>query len=722
MYCQVHCFCYTYAYVVPYTACIQEDHIVSKVDSSTEILDAAALEEAAKEGFIRVRSRNILITGAGGAGKTCTMSVMIGKDPSSDPYTSTGPSTSAVRIGSIPELLVGDVLSGVKFKLLKGNTLLRLIARGVQNCKQSSKRPAIKQSGSEVCREATESRELKGSEQHDVVAVALAKNVLSSVMEIIKEHPTLQPIAEVELLHIIDSGGQLQFHEIINKFVTNLHATLYVTDIRKDPEDNVMDQFYVNGEPWGEPYESHYTHEQLFKRSLQALQLQKRSAKLAVAATHIDKVGADKLDEAIEKKDRWILDIAKSAAISEENLVYRGDSLDEIVFPFHANNLSNSEGPVRNLLEHLCDDERVPPEIQEIPMRRFLLEQTMQEHSERSRGIVTVTECLQIGLEFEMTPELVEEALQYLSNHNLILYVPEVINDLVFCEVQTPLSAVKQIVQYSAKVRAEVKSIPKTKINPANLSKLATKGTLTLKLLTDTKEFESLFDSQLFSAEKFLKLIEHFKIIARKSPNEYFMPCILRELPEGDLKNHYNANVQPLLLYFSEWPQAGVFCTLVTQLISKYGWQPIPFKAGGVAVECLYRNCIKFEVNADRNLCCDVTLIESYDSGYFEVHINLPQRASPDSYKTLCPQVRQMLLDSSPSDVQPKDALICSIPSCEDPKRHAAVFDTDGLLRCTKGPQKIRISRDDNLCLWRGKYLTYLVRCFERMFFIILFI
>lgn len=35
-----------------------------------EVDEAAACEEAAKEGFIRVRSRNILITGAGGAGKT----------------------------------------------------------------------------------------------------------------------------------------------------------------------------------------------------------------------------------------------------------------------------------------------------------------------------------------------------------------------------------------------------------------------------------------------------------------------------------------------------------------------------------------------------------------------------------------------------------------------------------------------------------------------------
>ena len=673
-------------------------------ESSQDEIDVAALEEAAKKGSIRIKSRNILITGAGGVGKTCTMSVMIGKDPSEEKYTSTGPSTSAMRIGSIPELLVGDVLSGVNFKLLKGNTLLRLIARGVQNCKQSSKRPAIKQSGSEVCREATESGELKGSEQHDVAAIALAKNVLSSVTEIIKEHPTLQPIAVVELLHIIDSGGQLQFHEIINKFVTNLHATLYVTDIRQDPEENVMDQFYVKDEPTGKPYRSHYTHEQLFKRSLQALQLEKRSAKLAVAATHIDKIGEDEVDEAIEKKKKWVLNITKTAGISDK-VIPCGDSFQDVVFPFCAHNLSKSKTPVRNLLKRLCDDKDVPFDDNEIPMRHFLLEQTMQEHSEKSRGIVSVTKCHQIGLELEMSFEKVEEALQYLSNHNLILYVPEVINHLVFCEVQTPLSAVKQIVQYSAKVRAdsEVKDLSDANLKPMELFSLATHGTLTEELLK-RDEFKNQFpDDADFTSSDFLKLMMHFKIIAEmcsRSSIEYFMPCILRELPEHDLKEvrmqvHESDSTEPLLLYFSKWPQAGVFCTLVTLLISKYGWQPIPFKAGGAAVECLYRNCIKFEVITASKLSCDITLIESYDSGYFEVHIELPKGESPD---VLCPLVRDMLLNSLSEEVQPRDAFVCT---CKITPPHAA--ELQKYLKCTKGNQKEKLKNDDKRLIWFGK-------------------
>ena len=532
----------------------------------------------------------------------------------------------------------------------------------------------------------------------------LAAEVLANVAELMKD-PSSEPLAEVDILHIVDSGGQLQFHEMLKKFVIPLHASIFVTDITANENSKVKDLFFKDGKPVGEPYESHYTHEQLFKRSLQALQLQEKSAKLAVVATHIDKLDEDKKQGAIEKKDRWISTVLTEAGIDGSKIIYRGDTLSGIVFALQAHNpLQPDKEMAQKLLTHLRSD--VPVKPVDIPLRRFLLEQTLREAGKKSRGVVTMRECHKIARYFSIESVDVDHALQYLSNLNLILYVPEVIDDIVFCEVQTPLSALKQLVQYCAKVRAdsEVRNAPSAGIDPAKLSLLATHGTLTEEHLA-REEFRNQFDAN-FTPSKFLKLMEYFEIIAKRSTQtciEYSMPCILREIPEDDLKSYRmpnGVNVEPLVLYFGNWPQAGVFCTLVTRLLSKYGWQPIPFKASDATVECLYRNCIKFEVNTESNLCCDITLIESYDSGYFEVHINLPEGESPDSYKTLCPQVRQMLLDASPSDVQPKDALICSIPSCKDPKRHAAVFHADGLLRCTKGAAKMRIRCDDSRYIW----------------------
>ena len=363
---------------------------------------------------------------------------------------------------------------------------------------------------------------------------ALASEVLTRVAELMKD-PSTEPLAEVDVLHIVDSGGQLQFHEILQKFVVD--AVIFVTDVTTDPNSKVKDLFFVDGKPIGEFYESHYTHEQLFKRSLQALQLQSHSTKLAVVATHIDEIDKDKQNEKISEINTWVLTVAESAKMSSKHFIYRGDALSDIVYPLQANNPSQSDKEMaQKLLTHLRSDVAVKPV--DIPLRRFLLEQTMREVGKKSRGVISLKECYCIAQYFKI--ESVDSALQYLSDLNLILYVPEVIDDIVFCEVQTPLSALKQLVQYSAKVRAdsEVRDAPSADLNPANLSLLATHGIVTESIL-EQDEFKNHFDGN-FTPKKFLKLMEHFEIVAKKSthpPIEYFMPCILREIPEDDLKN-----------------------------------------------------------------------------------------------------------------------------------------------------------------------------------------
>ena len=639
------------------------------------------------------------------------MSVMFGEKPPTV-YTSTGvceSSRSAACVSGPPKQLVRDIecanrvlFSDGKFTWLAGDQLLQLIARGANACLAQNKK----------MRE--EMKDALGQQLSDPEAISrdnsidyheFALNVLASVAELMKD-PSSEPLAEVDILHIIDSGGQLQFHEMQQKVLAALHATIFVTDITADPCSKIVDLFFVDDKAVGEPYESQYTHEQLFKRSLQALQLQNQSGKLAIVATHLDQIDEDMWKEKIETKDRWVSEILKSTKMGGSKIVYSGDSVNDIVFPLQADNPSQSDKDMAHKLLSKMRS-KIPVEEVDIPLRRFLLEQTLRKAGKKSRGIVTMSECHRIARSFKI--DSVDSALRFLANRNLILYVPEVIDDLVFCEVQTPLSVLKQLVQYSAKVRAdsEVKHTSSANLDPDNLSMLATQGVLTEELIQE--EFENQFNAD-FTPKKFLKLMEHFEIVARKSthpPIEYFMSCVLREVPEDDLKNYrmpVSDNCEPLLLYFGEWPQAEIFCTLVTRLISKYGWEPNLFQACGAAVECMYRNCISFSANPASGFCYDVTLIESYDSGYFEVHIYLPDGESPECYNTICPEVRQTLHDSLPSEVQPIDAFICSIPSCTRPKQHAAVLHTDDLLKCTKGVKKMRIKSNDKRYKWRGKH------------------
>ena len=721
---------------------------------SREADEAAAREEAAKEGFVRIRSRNIVITGAGGAGKTCTMSVMFGEKPPKK-YTSTGvceSSKSAACVSLVRNVENANrvMFTDGKYTWLAGDKLIRLIAHGANACLQSNQKSADQSNGHAVPSQAVVKPSIEHSEdkalptkssssKNDSEAgipsksplqvnrslegdtkplnpntasaivpvsdsgvvnptrmVPLAQKILADVAKLMKDRSNPSGPLQVDILHIVDSGGQLQFHEMIKKFLTDLHAIIFTTDITKPIESRVFDLFVVDGNPVGEPYESQYTHEQLFKRSLQAFQLQNQSAKLAVVATHIDLVEEEKRPSKIADKNEWICAITESGKIDEKNVIYSGDAASDVVFALKADDPSEADKEVaQRLLAHLCDD--VPVEALEIPLRRFLLEQTMREAGKESRGVVSMTECKEIAQSFGITS--VKEVLHYLCNRNLILYVPEVINDLVFCEVQTPLNVVKQLVQYSAKVRAdsELKCVPRANLNPANLKALATLGTLTEKLLLSV-EFKSQFDEK-FTPKKFLKLLEHLNIIAEKNPLEYFMPCILREIPQDDLKQHRMADskfVEPLLLYFSEWPLASVFCSLIARLVSIYGWTPMLFRKK----KCLYRNCIKLNENESQ---FSVTLIESYDSGFFEVHLTLPSGKSPASYQTLCPMVRGMLFEALPSELQVQDAFICPIEDCKDSKPHAAVLK-NGMLKCTVvHGDAMMLKATDKRYIWFGE-------------------
>ena len=721
---------------------------------SRETDEAAAREEAAKEGFVFIRSRNIVITGAGGAGKTCTMSVMFGEKPPKK-YTSTGVCESSKSAACVS--LVRDVenanrvmFTDGKYTWLAGDKLIQLIAHGANACLQIKRKMSDQSNGHAVPSQSVVKPSIEHSEDNTLITksssskndsqaqipsksplqvnrslegatkplnpntasaivpvsdngnanpthmVALAQKILSDVAKLMKDRSNPSGPLEVDILHIVDSGGQLQFHEMIKKFLTDLHAIIFTTDITKPIESRVFDLFVVDGNPVGEPYESQYSHEQLFKRSLQAFQLQNQSAKLAVVATHIDLVEEEKRASTIANKNEWICSIAESGKIDEKNVIYSGDAASDIVFALKADDPSEADKEVaQRLLSHLCDD--VPVEALEIPLRRFLLEQTMREAGKESRGVVSMTECKEIAQSFGITS--VKDVLRYLCNRNLILYVPEVINDLVFCEVQTPLNVIKQLVQYSAKVRAdsEVKCVPRANLNPANLKALATLGTLTEKLLLSV-EFKNQFDEK-FTPKKFLKLLEHLNIIAEKNHLEYFMPCILREIPQDDLKQHRMADrnfVEPLLLYFSEWPLASVFCSLIARLVSFYGWTPMLFRKK----KCLYRNCIKLNENESQ---FSVTLIESYDSGFFEVHLSLPSGKPPTSYQTLCPMVRGMLLEALPSELKVQDAFFCPIEDCKDSKPHAAVLK-NGMLKCTVvHGDAMMLKATDKRYIWFGE-------------------
>ena len=678
---------------------------------------AAAAAEAVKEGFIEVQQINVAIMGAGGAGKTSTLAAMVGQKPPSL-YTSTDVCTSATRVASVAdpsEALVRAVstdnrvlLSSSNLSWLLGDQLFHLIARGANarlvaerkeaqlparyRCLLVLKAKLPEDIVSFVCSNSQQNAAASSASpgavsgakvgSGDARIKKVVKDVLLQAAELTKLS-TSEPLARVSIINFIDSGGQLQFSEIFRTFNENIDGGIFVFDATKDPKANIKDQFYCNGKPLGEPYTSQCTYELLFKRSLQALQQYEKPPRFSMVMTHPDLVNPSDLPDRLAEMNEWVQGILDTTEMGEQ-VIYNGP-LNDVLHVLRADDPSEEDTTrVRKLLQRFCDmfsDESLVP-VQKIPLRQFLLEQAMRKVGEGRRGVLSLEECQQIAHEVNMPLESVDEALRYLRSCNLILYYPEVdcLKDVVFCEVQTLLSIITQLVQYSSKLRGvrELAALPAPDLDIGRNIEFATLGTVCEELL-ETSVFAPCFDANL-TAAKFIGLMEHLEIMGRVDPHRprFIMPCMLPEMSSENVSRCRTSGdaVQPLLLYFGKWPQSGIFCSLIARLGSLFHWKPVPSRA--LRPPRLYRNCMKLD---PPSLACTVTLVESYDSGYFEVHV---RPFSGDGYEDLCPQVKRTLCEAL-QKVTPKDAFICANESCvADPSERSHVAVVEGrYLRCT---------------------------------------
>ena len=421
---------------------------------------------------------------------------------------------------------------------------------------------------------------------------------------------------------------------------------------------------------------------------MQALQQCEKSPFFSVVVTHPDQVNPADLPGRIKELNDWVQRILATTGVKDD--VIFSDSFRDIIFVLRADNPSEDDLiRVRKLLQSICDkfSDTSLVQVHRIPLQQFLLEQAMRKLGEGRKGVLSVEECREVARAINMPLGSVDKALRQLSSCNLILYFPELVTlkDVVFCEVHTLLSIITQLVQYSAKLRGERDSIPTPSIASGKCSAdFATQGTISKELLAmDT--FASCFDDN-FSAAQFIDLMEYVEIVGLVNPasHQYIMPCILPEMGADDLGKYRMSgdSVVALLLYFGKWPQSGIFCPLIARLGSLYNWKPLPFH--DQHLPRLYRNCIKL---IPPQLPCTITLIESYDCGYFEVHIECP---SNDDFKRTCPKIKHILREALHRS-EPKDSFLCEMCGVNSSQLyHTALvrfkspkLSTERFLRCS---------------------------------------
>lgn len=180
-------------------------------------------------------------------------------------------------------------------------------------------------------------------------------------------------------IHILDSGGQPQFHELIAIFLSHISGFVSVFKLNEKLSDHGEVVVYDDGEPINDPYESYYSHEQVIRHNLQALMTDamqhgmEEIPSIGFVGTFLDK--QDECSETPDDKDKRLHGIITEMlppAIQERVVTY-GNSLHQATFRINARAPKKRDfDTVDKLKEVLLEKSKVQP--RDLPLKWHSLE------------------------------------------------------------------------------------------------------------------------------------------------------------------------------------------------------------------------------------------------------------------------------------------------------------------------------------------------------------
>ena len=235
------------------------------------------------------------VTGAAGSGKSHTMSLVFNEDPPAV-RESTGLCQPVRAISTV----VGTSESGSsEWTIVDEDKVLSIVAEATSVTKdQSTKQTSLLSahaslevpSDTKGSSNTSRKTELEKQGSHTKVV----DEQLEKLAHLLRVHRGRRQVSKLDFLYFLDSGGQPQFHELLPSFVPNLSAILFVLKLSEKLSHNPEVKFYKEGKLVCS-YQSPYSHKQILKRCIQALQ-PKRSTEnssssspcIAMVGTHRD--------------------------------------------------------------------------------------------------------------------------------------------------------------------------------------------------------------------------------------------------------------------------------------------------------------------------------------------------------------------------------------------------------------------------------------------------
>ena len=678
-------------------------------------MSKSLLDEALKHGFEECRTVVCLLVGVAGAGKTHTKHLLFRWAPP-DSRNSTPVAVRPVQAIRVRESTQGGQLQEVDADQLdqilagtvaKGGVPLEKF-QGLFCCKckcyqttsagiNASPRSygAIESPSSE-----STSHERKyccccpiiysqGSDTEQIAKAALSK----TVRQIANTFQSQQHLSG-DWIYLIDSGGQIEFLEVLPAFLQHISVCLFVTKLSEMLSEHPKIEYFENGMRIGDPPLCPFTNEQMLMRCVQTISdsSTNQGSKLVMVGTHQDL--AYQCSESIEEKNRRVK--SKLCPEFDQSLLFRGQG---IIFPINAKNPGPQDHEVAGEITKVIFDVVSDLEPRRTPISWFKFEQLIQKFAkDYGKRILCLKDCLKVARLLHLSKKDLAAALDHLANFGIIHYYPHLLPDVVFVDPQFILDKISEVVTFHYKLRHDQCS--QTAIR-GERRKFINEACITLDLLKQFPEHYTNF----FTADEFLKLMKDRLIVTNLiGKDEYFMPCLLPTMEPEEFDQHRASHVVPLAIHFScQLVPHGVFCSLVAFLQSSQNstpWRLSPCPEDHSVPLCLTRNCIKFQFPGGEP--GSLVLIDTFT--HFEVHIDTPY---DDVCVHFCPLIQQTLFRGIQKAAEtlgyhqlfPKLAFLCI--KCENTQPHLALpADTFDYWKCELKPDTVHGRLTDEHLVW----------------------
>ena len=403
-------------------------------------------------------------------------------------------------------------------------------------------------------------------------------------------------------IQFIDSGGQLQYHDILPLFIQDPMVTIFVLKLSEELSHHPTIEYYgADGRPVGKPYRSSLSHKQILQHCLGAIHSQDAHPLIIIVGTHRDALRWRFWKESIEEKNKQLqafLDSTHSTAL------YCGEGMDELIFAVNGLSPEDVDRHFAQVLKKQIVS-KSPQQLIKMPIAWFGLEVVLQRSSHD--GVLSLVECQVSAKRFHIEGDAFSAVLYHLVKHNVFLYYPEVLPQTVFCDPQVVLTKVTELVQYHYKLTDNPDEGVAVR---GDLVMFRDHGLLSVELL---RKFPKHYKEGLFTPQDLVKLLVGRGAIAMIRDGEYLMPALLPHLDSTQVSKYLERGASLMIRFTHGYIPSGLFCCLVALLLSS-SWKVCMDRGKPL---CLYRNCIRL---VHKNSSEIVTLVDMFS--YIEVHVD----------------------------------------------------------------------------------------------------